>query len=297
MLPIIVLSMLFLGVACVTPQTTPAPAHAPEAKTEAALAPPIAPAPLPAIDFARHGLTEAGCFLLHDVATGAEQVSDRQRCAAGRRPNSTFKIVNALIGADLGLLTGPDAIMVWDAARYPKQPGWFEGWDRDQPLREAMRISAVPLFRKLASDIGAERMAAYLSKLRYGNQDMSAGIDSFWLEGNMRITPAQQLALVTGLVRDELPVSKSAQAIVREVLKKDPIHGAAHNGKTGSGWLETPDPARPNGWVGWMVGWIELPRGPVTYAMWVEAADFDTLKTKRLEVVEGVLGNVVDTWK
>src|SRR5262245_39729183 len=58
-------------------------------------------APLPRIDWARHGLTGEGCFLLRDLSSGDEQVNDAARCARPRRPNSTFKVVNALIGADL----------------------------------------------------------------------------------------------------------------------------------------------------------------------------------------------------
>lgn len=258
-----------------------------------------APAPtLPIIDFAAHGLGETGCFMLRDLTTGIEQVSSRERCAQGRRPHSTFKIPNALIGADLGLLTSADTIMVWDRARYPKQKEWFDGWDRDQSLRDAMRISAVPLFRKLASDIGPERMAAYLAKLDYGNRDMSGGLDSFWLQGGMRITAAQQLDLISKLVRDELPVSKQAQAIVREVLKRDPVAGVPHSGKTGTGRVDRvgePEHSGPMG--GWLVGWIELPRGPVAYAMWVEAPEYEVLRDLRLKTVDGVLGEVVRTWQ
>lgn len=274
------------------PATPQAPSVEPTATPSAALQ------PLPAIDFGAHGLAQAGCFLLRDLSSGSEQVSSVERCAQGRRPNSTFKIVNALIGADLGLLSGPDAIMKWDAKRYPKQDGWFEGWDRDQPLREAMRISSVPLFRKLAVDIGPERMAQYLETLEYGNRDMSAGLDSFWLQGNMRITATQQVDLISGLVREELPVSKQAQAIVKQVLKKEPIAGAPHAGKTGSGGLETPDSAQGKGaMVGWMVGFIELARGPVAYAMWVEAPSFDAMRDLRTRTVDAVLTDVVKQWK
>jgi hypothetical protein len=93
------------------------------------------------------GLAEnPGCFVVR-APDGTVRTSDATVCARPMRPASTFKIPNALLGAELGLLDAPDAIMTYDAKANPKEAFWFEGWDRDQPLREAMRISAVPLFR------------------------------------------------------------------------------------------------------------------------------------------------------
>jgi beta-lactamase class D len=253
---------------------------------------------LPAVDFAAYGLADAGCFVLRDVATGFERVSSPVRCAERRRPYSTFKIVTALVGLDLGLLAGPDAMMKGDPARYPKQDWWFAGWDRDQPLREAMALSAVPLFRRLAHDIGPERMGRYLALLDYGNQDVSGGPDRFWLDGALRISALEQAALVTRLVRAELPVSKAAQAALRDVLRREPIAGAAHAGKTGTGVLETEagDRALQGAMVGWMVGWLELARGSVVYAMWVEAPSSEAVRDLRTRTLEGVLGDVAAHW-
>lgn len=45
-----------------------------------------------------------------------------------------------------------------------------------------------------------------------------------------------------------------------------------------------------------MVGYIELARGPVAYAMWVEAPSYPVMNELRLRTLEGVLGDVVHTW-
>jgi beta-lactamase class D len=287
--------------ACAGPlPSASAPKNHPSARTTSASSPQAlaSKSRLAPIDFSAHGLSDNGCFVLLDLVSGEEQASDAVRCDLPRRPNSTFKIANALIGADLGLLQNADAVMTYDAVRYPKQPGWFEGWDRDQPLREAMRISAVPLFRKLALDIGPERMATYLEKLDYGNRDMSGGPDAFWLQGGLRISARQQVAFVSRLVRDALPVSKHAQALVREVLRREALKGRPHYGKTGTGRLESESEAEPETapYVGWLVGFIELERGPVAYAMWLEASPFEALRDRRLATVDAVLAEVVQKW-
>lgn len=247
---------------------------------------------LPAIEWRRHGLADAGCFVVRDLATGAEQVSDRERCARPRRPHSTFKIANALIGLDLGILDGADSVMTYDAAAYPAESWWPDGWNRDQTLRDAIRISAVPLFRRLANQIGAERMRLYIDRLDYGNRDLGgAGLDWFWLGGRLRISAVQQVELLTHLVRDELPVSRHAQAVAREVLFKEQRGSARVCGKTGTGTLEDPPPAglSADARLGWLVGWVEQPDRTIVYAMWVEAQTPDEVRARRQATVDAVL--------
>lgn len=266
------------------------------AKVEAPVSAASQPALTP-IDFAAHGLSDTGCFAVRDLASGLEQMSSPVRCAEARRPYSTFKMANALIGLDLGLLEGPDTIMRGDPVRYPMLPGFPEAWGHDQSLREAMAVSAVPLFRKLASDVGNGRMAQYLAKLDYGNRDMSGGDDRFWLDGGLRISALAQVAFVSKLVRDELGVSERAQAALRDVLGRDRIAGVPHAGKTGTGGLEEErQTAAGDGALAWMVGWIELPRGPVAYAMWVEGASVDAVKAVRTQTLDAVLGEIVTRW-
>src|SRR5687767_12504069 len=73
------------------PPPTPAPTPTP------------APSP-PAIDAAPVAIDwPDGCFTYRDRA-GTTHESDAKRCSERRRPFSTFKVPNALIGVELGLL-------------------------------------------------------------------------------------------------------------------------------------------------------------------------------------------------
>ncbi|MFP9052255.1 penicillin-binding transpeptidase domain-containing protein, partial [Enterococcus faecalis] len=44
----------------------------------------------------------------------------------------------------------------------------------------------------LARDIGEERMKTWLHTLSYGNEDISGGIDQFWLQSSLTISPLEQ---------------------------------------------------------------------------------------------------------
>jgi beta-lactamase class D len=86
-----------------------APAHAPA--RDAA----------PALSAATVANWEHGCFTLRTVAGLVE--TDHARCALDRRPYSTFKLANALIAVDAGVLDGPDAPMTWDRRAVPDERG------------------------------------------------------------------------------------------------------------------------------------------------------------------------------
>lgn len=256
-------------------------------------APPATPAPaLPDIEWARHGLADAGCFALRDLATGEERVSDPERCAEPRRPNSTFKIANALIGVDLGILDGPDAAMPWDRDAYPYEEGKPAAWNQDHTLRSGIEVSAVPHFRTLAARIGGDRMAGYLERLDYGNHDVSGGADSFWLSGGLQISARQQLDFVQRLVEGELPVSERAHQVVREVLLREQRGAARVFGKTGSGRIEAPASDDDQTFHGWLVGWIEQPDATWLFAMWVEGDGYEAMAEEREWTVDGVLADL-----
>src|SRR5262249_59985566 len=93
--------------------------------------------------------------------------------------------------------------------------------NRDHTLRSAIAASAVPVYQEIARRIGADRMKAYVDKLGYGNRDIGgAPIDYFWLSGNLRISPLQQIEFLDPLRRSVLPVSERSQDLVRERLPR-----------------------------------------------------------------------------
>ncbi len=168
--------------------------------------------------------------------------------------------------------------MRYDAARYPARDWWPAGWDRDQPLRRAINLSAVPLFRQLAADIGPARMQAFLRDIDYGNADIGGEADAFWLTGDLRISALEQVEFLTRLATGRLEVSDESVAAIRDALARQVAPGVVLYTKTGSGRIEG-DGA--SGFLGWQVGWVERSGKTMVFAFWTEADSYVAMREER----------------
>ena len=187
-----------------------------------------------------------GTFVGYKVDDYLIIASDKVRSGEGKLPASTFKIPNSVIALETGVVADPDKdIFKWDGVTRS-----IEAWNKDHTLRSAIAVSAVPVYQEIARRIGQERMQKYLDLFDYGNRDIGGGIDQFWLTGNLRIDPMQQIDFVDRLRRGVLPVSKRSQELARDILPVTKVGDAtirAKSGLTGRG-------AGSRHWAGWSAG-------------------------------------------
>jgi beta-lactamase class D len=102
--------------------------------------------------------------------------------------------------------------------------------------------------------VGFDRMKTFVDKLEYGNRDIGGTpIDYFWLSGNLRISPLQQIGFLDGLRRGVLPVSKRSQDLVRDIL---PVTNALDSVIRAKSGLIGVDDKSPAGGVSATVGWL-----------------------------------------
>jgi len=146
-------------------------------------------------------------LVIYNRTTGETVNIDSELSARRLSPCSTFKIYNTLIGLELGMINGADEPWYkWDGVKR-----FIDGWDQDLTLREAFRVSAVPAYQILAREIGEARMKEYIGKIGYGSEDISAGIDIFWLPRpdtvSIMISADEQAALLNKLLDGKLPFS------------------------------------------------------------------------------------------
>jgi beta-lactamase class D len=105
-------------------------------------------------------------------------------------------------------------------------------------------------------------MQKYVDLFEYGNRDIGGGIDQFWLTGNLRIDPVQQVDFVDRLRRGVLPVSKRSQDLVRDILPVTKAGDSIIRAKTGLLGAELGKPS-----LGWVVGWAEKGNANTVFAL------------------------------
>jgi len=217
-------------------------------------------------DLAKHfaDAGTAGTFVGYKIDDYLVIASDKDRSGEAMLPASTFKIPNSIIALETGVVGDPDKdVFKWDGVTRS-----IEAWNKDHTLRTAIAASAVPVYQEIARRIGAERMQKYLDLLEYGNRDIGGGVDQFWLTGNLRIDPVQQVDFVDRLRRGTLPVSKRSQDLVRDILPVTKVGDSVIRAKSGLLGAEIGKPS-----LGWMVGWAEKGSADTVFALNLDVRD------------------------
>jgi beta-lactamase class D len=200
----------------------------------------------------------AGTFVGYKTDDYLIIASDKDRSGQAFLPASTFKIPNSLIALETGVVADPDKeVFKWDGVRRS-----IEAWNQDHTLRSAIAASAVPVYQEIARRIGVERMQKYVDLCEYGNRNIGGGIDQFWLTGEMRIDPIQQIDFVDRLRRGVLPVAKRSQELVRDILPVTMAGDATIRAKSGLLGAELGKPS-----LGWLVGWAEKGGAQTVFAL------------------------------
>jgi beta-lactamase class D len=200
----------------------------------------------------------AGTFVSYKTEDYLIIASDKDRSGQAMLPASTFKIANSLIALETGVVADPDKdVFKWDGVTRS-----IDAWNRDHTMRSAIAASVVPVYQEIARRIGAERMQKYLDLLEYGNRNIGGGIDQFWLTGDLRIDPFQQVDFVDRLRRGALPVTKRSQELVRDILPVTKVGDAVIRAKSGLLGAEIGKPS-----LGWMVGWAEKGSEQTVFAL------------------------------
>jgi beta-lactamase class D len=199
-----------------------------------------------------------GTFVAYKVDDYVVISSDSTRVGEPKLPASTFKIPNSLIALETGVVEDPDKdVFKWDGVTRP-----IEAWNKDHTMRSAIAVSAVPVYQEIARRIGQERMQKFVDLFEYGNRDIGGGIDQFWLTGNLRIDPIQQVDFVDRLRRGVLRISKRSQDLVRDILPVTKVGDSIIRAKSGLIGAE-----RGQASLGWMVGWAEKGTAQTVFAL------------------------------
>jgi beta-lactamase class D len=221
-----------------------------------------------------------GCFAMFDNGTGLFTVYNLARYRdSAFLPASTFKIVNALIGLQTGVITNDSMVIKWDG-----NVRAIPEWNQDLSMYRAFRLSAVPYFQEVARRIGKDTMQHWLDSLSYGTKKITSGIDTFWLDNSLKITPDEELGVVKRLYFNQLPFFNTYQLMVKNAMLFEDKPQYTLSYKTGLGAKQDGTP------LAWVVGWIEENRHPYFFVLNMETKDKGAdLKNARMTVLRNIL--------
>ena len=106
-------------------------------------------------------------------------------------PNSTYKIYDALLGLESGIITPKHSTFTWNGEPCP-----FESWESDQDLTSAMHNSVNWYFQAIDSQAGFQSVKTFLQTINYGNQNTGTNLNLYWTDFSLKISPIEQVELL-----------------------------------------------------------------------------------------------------
>lgn len=223
---------------------------------------------------------QEGCFVLYDLKDDKYIINNKERAEKEFIPASTFKIFNSLAALETEAVKDENEIIKWDGENRQ-----YKKWNQDLNLKQAYKYSAVWFYQELARRIGEEKMQQLIDENSYGNGNISGGIDRFWLDGELRITPMEQVRFLQRLYENDLSFSKRTIRIVQEVMIYDEAEDYTMSAKTGWGFQNDTS-------IGWFVGYIEVDKNVYFFATNVEADEPGEGFKSRIEITYNILKNL-----
>ena len=212
------------------------------------------------------------------------KIHDIERATLRVAPNSTYKIYNALFGLENGIITPGNSLIDWNGNTYP-----FEAWNADQTLSSAMSASVNWYFACIDEQLGRASVQEYLHKIAYGNEDLSGDFSSYWMESSLKISPIEQVELLTKLQNHNLGFTPENVKAVKDSIHISSSSFGDFYGKTGTGRVNGQDIN------GWFIGFIERQNNTYFFATNIQSEQRAT-GSKASDITLSILSDL-NIWK
>lgn len=204
----------------------------------------------------------SGTFVFYDLKKDSWNIYNKEQAVKRVSPDSTYKIYAALFGLDEGIISPENSRMSWNGETYP-----FESWNQDQNLSSAMKNSVNWYFDAINEQLGKGSVSRYLHQIGYGNENLSGDFSSYWMESSLKISPVEQIELLTKLYHNDFECSEEHIKAVKEALLLSSSEQGTLYGKTGTGRINGKDQN------GWFIGYIENNGSPCFFACRIEGEE------------------------
>jgi len=219
-----------------------------------------------------------GSFVIYNQNEDEYSVYNKAQTSQQFTPASTFKICNSLIALDSKVVGDENEVIKWDGRERQSS-----AWNHDTDMRSAFKNSTVWFYQELSRRVGETGMKSWIEKAQYGNQDIRGDIDAFWLTGNLRISPSQQIVFLKKLHEGDLPFSKRSMDILKDIMVVESASNYVIRAKTGSGQQD-------GRYIGWYVGYVTTKNNVFYFANCIQSKDRNPdFNNSRIEIVNSIL--------
>ena len=236
------------------------------------------------VDFSKYFGKYEGSFVLYDLENDIWSIHDIEHATLRVAPDSTYKIYDALFGLEEGVITPEDSFIAWNGKNYP-----FETWNSDQTLQSAMTSSVNWYFQAIDEQLASTNIRNYIQQIGYGNENVSGRLSTYWLESSLKISPVEQVKLLTKLQNNSLGFSSENINAVKDAICLSSFDTVKFYGKTGTGRVDGQDVN------GWFIGYIETIDNTYFFATNI-GADSDATGGNATEITMSILSDM-NIWK
>lgn len=221
-----------------------------------------------------------GSFVLYDLKNDAWSIHDMKRATLRVAPNSTYKIYDALFGLEEGVITPENSFIAWNGESYP-----IKAWNTDQTLQSAMNSSVNWYFQTVDEQLGASSIYNYIQEIGYGNENMSGDFSTYWMESSLKISPIEQVELLTKLQNNSFGFAPENINAVKDAICLSSSDVGTFYGKTGTGRVDGQDVN------GWFVGFVEVADNTYFFATNIRA-DSNATGSNATEITMSILSDM-----
>ncbi|MFD1707221.1 BlaR1 family beta-lactam sensor/signal transducer [Siminovitchia sediminis] len=219
-----------------------------------------------------------GSFVLYDADKEHYQIYNREMSEQRISPNSTYKIYSALFALEKNVISPTNNKLVWDGTAHS-----YKEWNRNHNLSTAMSSSANWYFQELDQKVGRKQLQSYFHKIKYGNENLSGNLDSYWIESTLKISPVEQVQLLYAMEENGFGFKQENIRAVKNAIFIDEQNHSRLYGKTGTGMVNEKTIN------GWFVGFVEKDDRTYYFAVNIQNKNGQANGRKAVEIARQIL--------
>ena len=144
-------------------------------------------------------------------------------------------------------------------------------------------------FQTVDEQLGSSSVYNYIQEIGYGNENMNGDFSTYWMESSLKISPIEQVELLTKLHNNSFEFSPENINAVKDAILLSSSDAGTLYGKTGTGRVDGQDVN------GWFVGFVETADNTYFFATNI-GADSNATGSNATEITMSILSDM-NIWK